>query len=112
MPDTPTDDQPGFVAEEPEHCHDCHRLIRAGQRYFLTIEQAVVCPECIGESDAVRLAGGLTIEVGKDRLLVRRGGSTIEVLPHEMRHLVDALVEAAVTLVNRQAREGIGDSQH
>jgi hypothetical protein len=23
---------PGFVASEPEHCHDCHRLIRAGWR--------------------------------------------------------------------------------
>jgi hypothetical protein len=42
MTDTPTDDLPGFVAEEPEHCHDCYRLIRPGQKYFLTIVQAVI----------------------------------------------------------------------
>lgn len=27
MPDIPIDGQPCFVAEEPEHCHDCYRLI-------------------------------------------------------------------------------------
>ena len=42
MPETPTDDLPGFVAGEPEHCHDCYRLIRPGQTYFLTIEQAIL----------------------------------------------------------------------
>ena len=26
MTDTPNDDQPGFVAEEPEHCHACYTL--------------------------------------------------------------------------------------
>ena len=50
MTEIPTDDQPGFVAEEPEHWHDCYRLIRTGQRYFLTIEQAVVGPDCMGAS--------------------------------------------------------------
>jgi hypothetical protein len=24
----PNDDQPGFAAEEPEHCHACYRLIQ------------------------------------------------------------------------------------
>jgi hypothetical protein len=28
---TPTDDMPGFVAEEPEHCHACYRLILPGE---------------------------------------------------------------------------------
>jgi hypothetical protein len=37
---TPTADLPGFVAEEPERCRNCYRLIRPGQGYFLTIEQA------------------------------------------------------------------------
>ena len=31
MTDTPTYDVPGFVASEPEHCHDCYRLIRPDQ---------------------------------------------------------------------------------
>jgi hypothetical protein len=26
MTETPSDDQPGFVAEELEHCHACYRL--------------------------------------------------------------------------------------
>jgi hypothetical protein len=43
MTSTPTDDQPGFVAEEPEHCHACYRLIRPGQTYYLTIGQAILC---------------------------------------------------------------------
>ena len=30
MTETPTDDKPGFVAEEPEHCHACYRLIQPG----------------------------------------------------------------------------------
>jgi hypothetical protein len=108
MTGTPTDDLPGFVAEEPEHCDDCYWLIGPGQRYFLTIEQAVVCPDCVGAADAIRLAGGLMVEVGEDRLLLKRGSAAVEVLPHEVRHLVDALVEAAVRLVDRQRREGEG----
>ncbi len=31
MSDIPSDDKPGFVAEKPEHCLDCYRLIRTGQ---------------------------------------------------------------------------------
>jgi hypothetical protein len=100
-----TADLPGFAAQEPEHCHDCYRLIRRGERCFLTREQAIVCPDCIGASDAIRLTGGLTVEVGEDRLLVRRGSAVVEVFPHEVRHLVDALVEAAVRLVDQATGE-------
>ena len=35
MTETPTDDKPGFVAEEPEHCHACCRLIQRGETYYL-----------------------------------------------------------------------------
>ena len=59
MTDTPTDDQPGFAAEEPEHCHDCYRLIRRGERYFPTIEQAVVCPDWIRGADAIHVTDAL-----------------------------------------------------
>lgn len=53
---------------EPEHSHDCYRLIRPGITYSLTIGQAI-----LGENG---------------RLLVRCGGSVVEALPHEVRHLV------------------------
>jgi hypothetical protein len=42
----PNDDTPGFVAEKPEHCFACYRLIRAGQTCHLTIEFEVLCEEC------------------------------------------------------------------
>jgi hypothetical protein len=70
-----TDDRHGFVAEEPKPCHDCYRLIRIGQRYFLTIDDAVLCPDCSRAADAIRLVAGLTVEVGGDRLLVGRGSA-------------------------------------
>lgn len=54
----------------------------------------MVCADCIGTADAIRLAGSLTVEVEEDRLLVRRGSAVVEVLPHEVRHLVDAQVQA------------------
>jgi hypothetical protein len=106
MTHTPTDDLPGFVAEESEHCHECYRLIRPGQRYFLTIEQAAVCPDGIGAADAVRLAGGLTIEVWEDRLQLRRGSMALVAFPHQVRHRVDALLEAVGRLngVDRVSR--------
>ena len=48
MTETPTDDQPGFVAEESGHCNACYRLIQPGQRYYLTIGQAILCEGCLG----------------------------------------------------------------
>ena len=106
MTKSPTDDLPGFVADEPEHCHDCYRLIRPGQRYFLTIEQAVVYPDCVRAVDAIRLKDGLTVEIGKDTRPVRHGGSEVEVFPHEVRHLVDALVKGAASLARMAAARG------
>jgi hypothetical protein len=69
---------------------------------LLTVDDAVLCPDCVKDADAIRLSGGLTVEVGHDRLLVRRGSDVVEVLAGEVRHLVDALVEGAVRLVDRQ----------
>jgi hypothetical protein len=46
MGDTSTDDQPGFLAEKPEHCFACSRLIRPGQTYYLTIEHELLCADC------------------------------------------------------------------
>lgn len=56
----------------------------------------------IGSAAGIRLAGGLTAEVREDSLLVRPGGAVVKVLPHEVRHLVDALVEG---------RGGVADSR-
>ena len=95
MTDTPTADHPAFVAEEPEHCPDCCRVIRGGERYFVKVEQAVVCPDWVRKEDAIRLPGGLTVEIGENRLLLRRGRTEIEALPHEVRHII------AVSLVSR-----------
>lgn len=60
----------------------------------MTIDDAVLCPDGIRVKDAIRLAGGLTVEVGEDRLFVRRRDDVVEVLPGEVRHLEDAQVEA------------------
>ena len=91
MTETPTDDKPGFVAEEPEHCHACYRLIQPGETYYLTVGQAILCEACLGADDALRVSEDLLVVVEDGRLLVRRGGSTVEVFPHEVRRLVDAL---------------------
>jgi hypothetical protein len=58
-------------------------------------EQAAVCLDCLSREDAVRLDGGLTVEVGQDRLLLRRGGVAIAVSSHRVRHRADAQVAAA-----------------
>ena len=63
MPETPTDDQPGFVAEEPEHCHACYRLIQPGQMYYLTIGQATLCEGCVRTAGAIRVTGDLAVVV-------------------------------------------------
>jgi hypothetical protein len=102
MTDTPTDDMPGFVAEEPEHCHACYRLIRPSQTYFLTVGQAILCEGCLEVADAIRVTDDLAVAIEDGRLLVRRGDATVEVFASEVQHLVDALVEAATRVVNQQ----------
>jgi hypothetical protein len=81
MTETPTDDQPGFLAEEPEHCFACFRLIRPGQTYYLTIEHEVLCADCALDAPSmmpssrgvIRVREDLAVEVRSDRLLIRRG---------------------------------------
>lgn len=112
MPDTSTHDTHGFVADEPEHCHDCYRLVRPVDTYYLTIDNAVLCTECIRAADAIRLSGGLTVEIGEDRLLVRRG-DVVEVMLGEVRHLADAPMEGVARLVEaKPGAESQGTSSH
>lgn len=77
MTGAPNGGLPGFVAEEPEHGHDWCQLIRPGQPYYLTIEHELVCPDCIRAAGAIRLSGGLTVGVGGNRLVVRRGSAKV-----------------------------------
>ena len=100
MTDTPNDDRPGFVAEKPEHCFACYRLIRPGQTYYLTIEGILHCEDCALSQGLIRVRDDLAVEVKHDRLLIQRGMARVEVFPGEIRHLVNALAEAAVRLVN------------
>ena len=102
MSKSPTDDKPGFVAEEPEHCHACYRLIRPGQTYYLTIENTVLCTDCALSERVIRVRDDLAVEVKRDRLLIGRGSSEVEVFAGEIRHLVNALVEGAARLVDQQ----------
>ena len=73
MSHTHDDDKPGFVAEEPEHCFACYRLIRPGQIYHLTIEFEVLCEDCALSEGVIRVTDNLAVEVRRDRLLVRPG---------------------------------------
>ena len=81
MSDIPNDDQPGFVAEKPEHCFACYRLIRPGETYYLTIDGIVHCEDCALSQGVIRVREEVAVEVRRDRLLVRRGGAELEVFP-------------------------------
>ena len=106
MSDIPNDDKPGFVAEAPEHCFACYRLIRPGQTYHLTIEFEVLCVDCALSEGLIRVREDLAVEVRRDRLLIQRGKTEVEVLSGEIRHLVNALVEATARLGDQKAQEG------
>jgi hypothetical protein len=54
----------------------------------------------------IRVREDLAVEAKRDRLVVRRGEMQVEVFPGEIRHLVNALVEAAGKVVELKAREG------
>jgi hypothetical protein len=99
MTDTHTDYMPGFLAEEPEHCHACYRLVRPGPTYYLTMGQVILCEGCLEVADAIRVTDELAVVVEDGRIQVRRGDAAVEVLPREVRHLVDPLVEGAGRLV-------------
>jgi hypothetical protein len=105
MTEIPTDDQPGFVAENPEHCHACYRLIQSGQTLYLTIGNAMLCGPCMKDTDAIRVADDLVVVIEEDRLVVRRGEVSVAVLPSEVRCLVNVLVEAATELAGGKAHE-------
>ena len=71
MTHTQDDDMPGFVAEKPEHCFACYRLIRPGQTYYLTIEGIVHSEDCALSEGVIRVREDLAVEIRRDRLLIR-----------------------------------------
>jgi hypothetical protein len=69
------------------------------------MEHEVLCADCALVAEVIRVREDLAIEVKRDRLLVRRGEAEVEVFPGEIRHLVNALAEAAARLVDQKAQE-------
>ena len=53
--DIPNGDEAGFVAEKPEHCFACYRLIRPGQIYYLTTGGLVHGKDCALLEGVVRV---------------------------------------------------------
>ena len=106
MTGTPNDDQPGFVAKEPEHCFACFRLIRPGQTCYLTIAHEVLCRDCALTEGVIRVREDLAVEAKRDRLLIQRGKAEVDVFPGEIRHLVNALAEATERLVDQKLQQG------
>jgi hypothetical protein len=91
MTDIPNDDKAGFVAEKPEHCFACYRLIRPGQTYYLTIEGIVHCEDCALSQGTIRVREDLIVEVRRDLPVLQPGTTQVEDCPLEVRHLVNAL---------------------
>jgi hypothetical protein len=106
MTETPNDAKPGFVADEPVHCYACFRLIRLGQAYYPTIAHEVLCADCALVDEVIRVRDDVAFEVKRDRLLVRRGKTEVVVFSGEIRHLVNALVEAVPGSHRGQAGAG------
>jgi hypothetical protein len=84
----------------------CCCLTKAGQTYYLTIEQEVVCADCALSEGVIRVRDDLAVEVKRDRLLVRRGRAEVDVFPGGIRHPLSALAKATGRLVDPKAREG------
>jgi hypothetical protein len=100
---------PVLTAAHPEHCLDCFRLIHPGETYYLGKDGTVLCPNCvsdllIGEDfDTIQATEQVAVDYGGVLIRVGREGAAIIVAPGEVRHLVDALVEAATRVVDEQA---------
>jgi hypothetical protein len=62
----------------------------------------VHCEDCALSKGVIRVRGDLAVEVNRDRLLIQRGTAEVEVFPAKVRHLVKALAEAAVGLMDQE----------
>ena len=103
-----------LIATEPEHCLDCFRLVRPGGTFYRGEGGTVLCPMyvsdlLIGEDfDTTQATGKVAVDYEGGLIRLRREGAAIIVAPNQVRHLVDALVEAATRVVNEQADVAVG----
>ena len=103
-----------LTATDPEHCLDCFRLVRPGETYHLGKDGTVLCPNCfsnllIGEDcETIQVTEQVSVDYGGGLIRVRREGAAIIVAPGAVRHLVDALVEAAAGAVDEQVSAAAG----
>jgi hypothetical protein len=87
-------------------------LIRSGERYHLGKDNTVLCPVCvcnllIGEDfDTIEATDHVAVDYGGGVVRLRREGAAIVVAPREVRHLVDALVEAGVRMAENRRKGG------
>ena len=106
MTETPSNDGLSLRAKHPEHCHECYRLIPPGEIYNQTKENTAFCKQCVGRADelldTILATDEPVVDIYEDYLTIRRGETGVEVRLNEVRHLVDAMLDAAVRLVNHQ----------
>jgi len=106
-----------LIASRPEHCLACYRLIRAGETYHQTEENRVLCRQCAGPGqadelrDTIPVTDDLEIELSDGGLRLRRRstGTGIILYPGELRHLVEALVEAGTQVAEAGVRSAEGN---
>jgi hypothetical protein len=71
----------------------------------------LLCPTCvsnphIGEDvETIQAPSRVTVDYGGGSIRLHRERSAIVVAPNEVRHLVDALVEAGVPMAERQSQD-------
>ena len=52
------------------------------------MEEAGLCPDWVKSAGALRLTGGIAVQVGEDRELARRGSDSAKVESCEARHVI------------------------
>jgi hypothetical protein len=72
----------------------------------MTVDFEVLCEDCALSQDVIRVREDLAFEAKQDRVVIQRGEAEVEVFPNEIRHLANALAEAAARLVGLDIKEG------
>lgn len=81
----------------PDHCLDCYRLIRPGQRFYQGSGGTALCPTCHGrlligeEYRTLTTTSGLVVDYDGGLIRIRRDGAAIVVKPQEVSLLAGAL---------------------